>query len=189
MASTNIDKVFRKIEKDFVKIAKEAAKNAAERAQEEIRSKADEFIDEYYAEYQPEFYDRKYALYKLVEGVYEEREMKNGLMIEFGVKYNSSNISGIHSSNSLYRQGGERWIPRLSRDFDFDSSNNGIPEAPWIMDKFLHGIHPSGAIGDSGGFKFKSPDAKMQSFFDKHLDKKLKSYMNDALMSAVKKYF
>lgn len=189
MASTNIEKAFRKIEKDFVKIAKEAAKDAAEMAQKDIRQKADEFIDEYYAEYQPEVYKRKYALYKLVEGVYKERENAKGLTIEFGVLYNASNISGVHESNSWYRQSGTRWIPRLSSDFDFDSSNNGIPEAPWIMDKFIHGIHPSGYIGESGGVKFKSPDAKMQSFFDKQLNKRIKSYMNDALMRAVEKYF
>ena len=189
MASTDINKAFNEIKKDFVKIAKEAAKDAAERAQKDIRQKADEFIDDYYDEYQPEVYRRKYALYKLVEGVYKEHETKKGLMIEFGVQYNSSNITGVHKSNSWYRQSGTHWIPRLSGDFDFDSANNGIPEAPWIMDKFIHGIHPSGYIGDGGGFKFKSPDAKMQSYFDKHLDKKLKSYMNDALMSAVKKYF
>lgn len=189
MASTNIDKIFRKIEKDFVKLAKNAAKDAAERAQKDIQQKADEFIEEYYDEYSPAAYDRKYALYKLVEGVYKERENKKGLTIEFGVKYNASNIIGVHKSNSWYRQTGTHWIPRLSGDFDFDSANNGIPEAPWIMDKFLQGIHPSGYIGDDGGFKYTSTDEKMQKFFDKELDIKLQSYMNDALMSAVKNYF
>lgn len=189
MASKNVDKAFRRIEKDFVKLAKAAAKNAAEKAQKDIRAKADEFIDDYYDEWQPDFYKRKYALYNLVEGVYKERETSKGIEIEFGVKYNASNIAGVHESNSWYRQSGTNWIPRLSRDFDFDSQNNGIPQAPWIMDKFLHGIHPSGYIGDSGGMKFKSSDAKMQSFFDKTLNKRLQSYMNDELMRAVRKYF
>lgn len=190
MASTNVDKIFRQIEKDFVKLAKEAAKEAANKAQKDVRQKADQFIDEYYDEYSPERYKRKHALYKLVERVYKESESADGIMIEFGVKYNPSNITGVHKSNSWYRQGGTSWIPRLSGDFDFDSGNNGIPEAPWITEKFLSGIHPSGLIGDDGGIKKgKSPDEKMQEFFDIELDNKLQSYMNEALLSAVKKYF
>ena len=191
MASTNIDEIFRQIEKDFVGLAKEAAKEAANRAQKDVKQKADQFITEYYDEYSPlAYHNRKKALYKLVERIYEESETADGIMIEFGVRYNSSNIIGVHKSNSWYRQTGTRWIPRLSGDFDFDSANNGIPEAPWITEKFLSGIHPSGLIGDDGGTKVgKSPDEKMQDFFNKELDDKLQSYMTDALLHAVKKYF
>lgn len=191
MASTNIDKIFRQIEKDFVKLAKDAAKEAANKAQADVKQKADQFIKEYYDEYSPSIYKkRRHALYKLVEPVYKESESANGITIEFGVKYNPSNIEGVHKSNSWYRRSGTWWIPRLSGDFDFDSANNGIPQASWITEKFLSGIHPSGKIGDDGGIGgFRSPDEKMQQFFDSELDNKLKSYMNDALMGAVKKYF
>ena len=190
MASTNIDKIFRQIEKDYIKLAKEAAQKAATKAQKEVRQKADQFIDEYYDEYAPYYYNRKYALYKLVEDVYEESSSAKGIMIEFGVKYNSSNIAGAHKSNSWYRKSGTRWIPRLSGDFDFDSQNNGIPQAEWITEKFLAGQHPSGKIGDDGGIEcFGSPDEKMQKFFDTELNNKLTSYMSEALLSAVKTYF
>lgn len=189
MASTNVDKIFRQIEKDFIQLAKDAAKEAANRAQTDIESKADQFIDEYYNEYSPSYYRRKHALYDLIEPVYEESGSKKGITIEFGAKYNASNIEGVHKSNSWYRQSGTHWIPRLSGDFDFDSKNNGIPEASWITENFLSGVHPSGKIGDNGGTKFASPDEKMQDFFDKELNDKLKSYINEALLSAVKKYF
>lgn len=189
MASTNIDAVFRQIEKDFIEISKKAAQEAATKAQADVRKKADQFISEYYDEYAPEYYKRKYALYKLVEKVYEVSESADGIMIEFGVKYNSSNIAGVHKSNSWYRQSGTHWIPRLSGDFDFDSQNNGIPESTWITEKFLEGIHPSGAIGDDGGFRGQSPDKKMQEFFDQELNDKISAYMNEALLSAVKAYF
>lgn len=190
MASTNIDKIFRQIEKDYIKLAKEAAQKAANKAQKEIRQKADQFIDEYYDEYAPYYYKRTYSLYKLVEDVYEESQSKNGIAIEFGVKYNSSNIKGAHKSNSWYHKSGAHWIPRSSGNFDFDSSNNGMPEASWITEKFLSGQHPSGKIGDDGGIEaFGSPDDKMQQFFDGELTDKLTSYMNDAILSAVKTYF
>lgn len=189
MASTNVDKIFRQIEKDFVKLAKDAAREAANRAQTDVERKADQFIDEYYGEYSPNRYMRKHALYNLIEPVYEEFDSKKGITIEFGVKYNASNIEGVHKSNSWYHQSGDHWIPRLSGDFDFDSQNNGIPQAEWITEKFLSGIHPSGQVGDDGGKKFVSPDEKMQAFFDTELNSKLTSYMNEALLGAVKKYF
>lgn len=190
MASTNIDKIFSQIEKDFAKLAKNAAKEASNKAQKDVEQKAKQFIDEYYDEYMPSYYERQYALYNLVEPVYKESESAKGILIEFGVKYNPSNIEGVHKSNSRYRQSGTWWTPRLSGDFDFDSANNGIPQASWITEKFLSGQHPSGKIGDDRGIEcFGSPDDKMQQFFDSELDNKLKSYINDALMGAVKNYF
>jgi hypothetical protein len=189
MASTNVDKIFRQIEKDFVKLAKDAARSAANKAQVDIKRKADQFIDEYYSEYSPSSYKRKHALYNLIEPVYNESEDKKGIKIEFGVKYNASNIEDVHNSNSWYRKSGDRWVPRLSGNFDFDSQNNGIPQAAWITEKFISGIHPSGKIGDDGGAEFTSSDEKMQSFFDSELNNKLKSYISEALLGAVKKYF
>lgn len=190
MATTNLDAFFSQIEKDFIKLSKEAAQKAAKRAQEDIKQKADRFIDEYYASYQPKAYKRKMALYRLVERVYEESESSNGITIEFGVKYDHSKIEGVHQSNSRYHQSGSDWIPRLSSSFSFDSGDNGIPSAEWITNKFLEGIHPSGLIGDNGGHKdSKSPDQKMQEFFDSELNNKVGSYMQEALLSAVKAYF
>lgn len=189
MADTNIDEIFSKIEEDFVKLSKEAAKSAARKAQKDIRAKADKFIAEYYA-YQPKMYkNRKHALYKIVQDYYEESESRNGISIEFGVKYNPSKL-GDHHSNSWYRQSGTKWIPRLSGDFDFDSQNNGIPSPTWIVDKFWEGIHPSGKIGDDGGVAdAQSSDEKMQQFFDAELNDLVMSYMNEALFDAVATYF
>ena len=191
MASTNIDAIFAQIEQDFIKISKEAAQKAAVRAQAEIKDKADQFIDEYYSSYTPTRYKRrKGALKRLVTNVYEESASSNGVAIEFGIRYDSSKIEGVHESNSWYRQSGTDWIPRLSSNFDFDSANNGIPSASWITNKFLEGIHPSGLIGDDGGHKDKqSPDQKMQEFFNAELQQKVISYMQEELLSAVKAYF
>jgi hypothetical protein len=191
MATTNIDAIFNKIEQDFIKISKEAAKKAATKAQKDIKEKADQFIGEYY-DYTPKRYkkNRKHALYDLVEKVYEESESSSGVTIEFGIKYDHSKIEGLHKSNSRYRQSGSEWIPRLSADFNFDSGDNGIPSAEWITNKFLEGIHPSGLIGNDGGHKDKkSPDKKMQEFFNTELQQKVNRYMTEELLSAVKKYF
>lgn len=191
MAETNVDKIFAKIEKDFVELSKNAARNAANKAQEDIKQKADKFIDEYY-EYNAKAYkkQRKHALYKLVEKYYEEKESPDGIMIKFGIIYNPSNIMGVHQSNSWYHQSGTEWIPRNSGSFDFDSQNNGIPSATWITEKFLEGVHPSGKIGDNDGIHdSQSPDEKMQKFFDMDLNNLLKTYISKALLGAVKEYF
>lgn len=189
MAATNIDEIFSQIQKDFVELSKNAARKAADKAQKEIRAKADKFIKEYYA-YSPKVYKRTYSLYKLVENYYAESDSGNGIEIEFGIKYNPSNISGVHRSNSWYHQTGTRWIPRLSDDFDFDSQNNGIPSATWITNKFIEGIHPSGRIGDDGGISDgMSPDTKMQQFFDTELEDLVISYINKSLLDSVAAYF
>lgn len=192
MAATNIDEIFSQIEKDFVELSKNAARSAANKAQKDIREKADKFIKEYY-EYKPKLYtdaQRQHALYKLVEDYYVELEKKNGIEIEFGVKYNPSNISGLHHSTSWYHRYGTRWIPRLSDEFDFNSQKHGIPSAEWITDKFIEGIHPSGKIGDDGGISDgPSPDYKMQQFFDTELEDLVISYINKSLLDSVATYF
>ena len=187
MAVTNWNDFFSRIEEDFVELSKKAAQSAARKAQEDIKQKADQCIKEYY-EY-PTSYDREKALFELVERHYEEKDVSGGVIIEFGVKYNPSNISGLHRSNSWYRQSGTRWIPRKEGDFDFDSQNNGIPDATWITEKFWEGIHPSGKIDDNGGNSERSTDDKMQDFFDTKLESKVYSYLNEAIFSELEKYF
>ena len=191
MASTNGDQIWSQIEDDFAELLKAAAKEAATKAQKDIRKKADKFIKEYYA-YQPKMYtDRQYSLYKLVENYYKETAKSDGIEIEFGIKYNPSKISGKHKSNSWYHQTGTHWIPRDSGDFDWDSQNHGIPEAAWITNKFLEGVHPSGRIGDNGGIadQYGSPDERMQEFFDNELGDMIDQYISSSLLKSLRKYF
>ena len=183
MADTNIDAIFKEIEKDFVKLSKDAARSAANKAQEDIRQKADKFIDEYY-QYKPKRYtQRKYALYKLVQKYYKEKEHANGITIEFGVEYDSSQIKGLHQSSSPFHQSGDKWISRDSSGFNWNGGDNGIPEAEWITNKFLAGEHPW-AQTDS-----QSSDEKMQDFFDAELDKLVEDYISSSLMGAISEYF
>ena len=191
MAAINIDEVFNQIEKDFVKLSKDAAREAANRAQKDIVRQADKFINEYYDEYTPKVYKkRQKALFKLMQDYYKEKEVKSGTVIEFGVEYNSEKIKGVHRSRSPLHQYGNEWIPRNSSAFKWDSGDNGIPEPEWITNKFLSGEHPSGFAGVDDGIKVgQSPDEKMQHFFDTKLDDLVGTYMYGALMDAVKKYF
>ena len=192
MAATNIDKVFAQIEKDFVLLAQSAARGAAIKAQKDIQKKADKFIDEYYASYSPKWYRRKGHLHKLVKEYYREDKLSNGIMIEFGIEYSSSQISGLHKSYSPYHQGGGEWISRANNkdSFNFDSGDNGIPSADWITNKFLEGIHPSGKLGDDGGIAdAMSPDDKMQKFFDQELENLVAGYIHGNLLDLVKTYF
>lgn len=192
MAATNIDEAFKQIEKDFMELSKTAARNAATKAQKDIKEKADRFIDEYYASYEPAWYNRKKQLYKLVQKYYQERELKKGIVIEFGIQYTPSKIRGLHKSYSPYHKTGNTWISRQRDEgsFHFDAGDNGIPEAEWITEKFLEGIHPSGKLGDEGGKQdAQSPDEKMQHFFDKELGDLVMTYMNRYLLNLVQYYF
>ena len=190
MAATNIDEVFKQIEKDFVELSKTAARNAATKAQKDIAEKADKFIDEYYASYKPAWYNRKKHLYKLVQKYYQERQLKKGIVIEFGVEYSASKIRGLHKSYSYWHQRGGEWKSRASSGFNFDTGDNGIPEPEWITENFLEGIHPSGKLGDDNGIRnAQSPDEKMQKFFDKELSDLISTYMNRYLLDSVKYYF
>ena len=190
MAATNIDEVFSQIEKDFMELSKDAARKAANRAQKHIVIQADKFINEYYNEYNPSAYKRKRALFKLVQDYYKEREGKKGITIEFGVEYNPVKIKGLHESNSRFHQSGGKWISRNTSGFNKNSGDNGIPQPEWITERFLAGQHPSGMIGDNEGIKIgKSPDEKMQDFFDTRLDNLVGDYMHSALMDAVASYF
>ena len=188
---SNIDEIFKQIEKDFEVLSEKAARSAAIKAQKDISKKADQFIKEYYASYSPKWYHRTYALYDLVEDYYKETDKNNGITIEFGITYNPSKLSGVHRSYSPYHQGGGAWISRTNKDkFDFNSGNNGIPQPEWITDNFLKGIHPSGKLGDDGGqCDAKNPDAKMQDFFNKELESMVNQYISTALWEAVSKYF
>lgn len=193
MAATNIDKVFKQIEKDFVELSKNAARNAATKAQRDIKEKADKFIDEYY-EYKPKWYgkSRKKALYKLVQKYYQETTTNKGIIIEFGIQYTPSKIYGVHKSYSPYHKSGNNWVSRANDpdNFHFDKGDNGIPEATWITDNFIEGIHPSGKLGDDRGVQdLHSPDEKMQKFFDKELGNLVMNYMNKYLLDLVKYYF
>jgi hypothetical protein len=183
MAGTNIDAVFAQIEKDFVELSKAAAKSAATKAQKDIQNKADKFVEEYYASYRPHIYKRQNALYKLVTPYYKEKETGSGMKIEFGVKYNSSKIKGIHKSSSWWHQSGGPWISKDNPSFHLDKGDNGIPDPEWITDQFLSGVHPW-AQTDS-----QSPDEKMQNFFDAELDDLVNGYISTALLEAVSKYF
>lgn len=185
MADTNFDAIFAQIEKDFVKLSKNAAKSAANKAQNDIREKADKFISEYYESYTPKIYRRKHALYKLVQNYYKERDNGKGLTIEFGIKYSPSKMGHVHRSNSWWHQSGKEWKSRLDTESKFNSSrqDNGIPSPEWITSNFLDGIHPW-AQTDA-----PSPDDKMQKFFDDELESLINTYMSDALMESVASYF
>ena len=69
---------------------------------------------------------------------------------------------------------------RLSKFF---SEENGIPEAEWITNQFLEGIHPWASQDP------QSPDEKMQDFFDTELNNLVMNYMQQHLLSNIRTYF
>lgn len=194
MADINLNEFFKNIERDFVKLSEDAARTAANKAQKDIRTKADKFIAEYYL-YRPAVYrDRRYALYHLVEDYYHETATASGIVIEFGVFYKPSNIRGVHRSKSKFHQSGRTWIPRNNEAFNFNTGNNGIPDHRWITDNFLDGVHPYPYKKD-GKWEYteiedsQSSREKMDQFFDIELEGLVLTYMNTALLNAIRSYF
>ena len=177
MADQSIDTVFDAILKDCNAIATQAVKGAAKKVKDDIIKEANSYLQKYYNNYKPRVYKRRYNLQKAITPVFEDKSTKNGISIEVGVEYNSSNLKGCYKSNSRFHQSGDTW--RSVTDYYKFSSDNGIPEPEWIMENFLEGVHPS-AQTDS-----ESTNSLMRNFFDMELPNRIEQYVQSELFDAI----
>ena len=175
----SIDAAFAAIMKDCQAIAAEAVKSAAMKAQDDIIAEADKYLQYYYDSYKPKKYKRTKQLKNAIKPIFKDNGFGNGGSIEIGVKYDASPLMNAYHSNSWYHKSGTHWIARPSGDFDFDSQNNGIPEAEWILDNFLRGQH-GGAQQD-----FNSTNTLMLDFFDNELPNRINQYVQESLFGAI----
>jgi hypothetical protein len=137
--------MFKKINKNSKQMAVQVMRDVANQAFKLSTEKAKECLKDYYNNYKPgpHGYRRTYQLHKSIRLIKPVEKSKNGMyIIGFAVKYDSSRLDGLYRSNSWYHQGGGDWISRKDSRFNSSSQNNGIVESSFILENYLHGIHP-----------------------------------------------
>ena len=184
MAGKSIDDVFADILKDCKSVATEVVKKAAKKTQKDILKEAKNYLAEYY-KYKPKRYKRTYQLQNAIIPVFKKQSNKDMISFEVGVRYDSTPLIGKYRSNSWYHQTGTKWISSDSMDFDFDSQNNGIPEAGWILDNFLLGIHKWGDGPDEYEQDRVSTNTLMEKFFENELPARINQYVQEELFAAI----
>ena len=143
--ATNLDAMFKKIDKNSKQTAVQAMRDVANQAFQLSTEKAKECLRNYYNNYKPgpHGYRRTYQLKKAIRLIKPVEKSKNGTyIIGFAIKYDSSRLDGLYRSNSWYHQEGSEWISRNDSRFNPKSQQHGVVESSFILDNYLHGIHP-----------------------------------------------
>lgn len=187
----DIDSAFDAILGKCMSITKRAVRSAAKKAHKDIIKESYRQLAKYYASYKPKKYKRTKRLHKAIIPIFKDNSTQKEILFEIGVEYDANKLKGFYYSNSWYHQSGTEWIGRNDPYFDWDSSNNGIPEPEWIMDNFLKGRHIWGdpdTFGPStsgkhswGQIDAESPGNLMEEFFDTTLPEYINSYISKAM--------
>lgn len=194
MANESLENAFAEVLDDCQAIATKALANAAKKAQKDIMIEADKYLQKYYAQYKPKKYKRTKQLQKAITPIFNDKLSNGGGFIEIGVKYDPTPLMDLYRSNSWYHQSGNHWIGREDNDFDFDSQNNGIPEASWILDNFIEGIHPRTrrSLNGNGGYTYipkqfsgTSTNTLMTKFFKTQLPNRINRYFAEELFDVI----
>ena len=176
-------KLYKYVMKNAQRSAITASKNVARKIKNDIYNQALKNLEIYYANYDPDVYERTYNLKNAIRSHYQDDSTDTKISIEVGVIYDENNLRA-YASNSWYHQNGESWVSRDSTSFDWESQSNGTPSPEWILDNFLHGIHPRTTTGYSYApvTDPKSQIQLMEEFIDNEIPKKIDEYMNQELL-------
>ena len=188
--SRNLDSMFKKIQKNSEELGMAAMMSAAKKAYKLAVAEAKSCLKNYLNK-KPKRYDRlnpspledalMYSKPKLTEE-------KGVCYISFALRYDSSKIVGKYESNSWWHQSGGEWVSRFKNEnnFKYDSQANGIPDAGWILNNYLEGVHPGWYNGVDYGWKDarKTKDT-MKNFFEKELHDKAGQLIYEAMQGAI----
>ena len=179
----NFADVYKSVIRNAKRAAVSAAKQTAQKIARDMYKEALEGLAIYYENYDPDVYDRTYNLKNAIRQHYEDKSTKNQVNIEIGIVYDASYLEAYRSNSPLHQSGNE-WISRTSNSFDWDSGNNGMPDPEWILNNFLHGIHPRTTIGYAYAPVQDSVNqiGIMNLFIDKKVQNLMDKYMNQALI-------
>lgn len=186
--------IFDDIIKNAQSVAVAAIKGASKQVQKEVCKQAEKNLQEYYASYSPKQYKRTNRLRRAILPYYADKSNSKNICIEVGVQYKSGALVGAYRSNSWYHQGGDDWISQNDSGFNFQASNNGIPEPEWILDNFWEGEHPVTKITTDANGKRKyvyspvkttSQFELMENFYNTVLKDKINGYVSAAIESAI----
>lgn len=183
MKSNDFGEIYSNVMKNAKRAAISAAKTSAKKVAKDMEKKALDNLQIYYDNYDPDVYERTYNLKNAIRPYYRDSSNDKTVSIEIGIIYDASYLSA-YTSNSWFHQGGGEWISRNDAGFDWQGQGNGMPDPEWILDNFLHGIHPRTTKGyayapvqDS-----KSQIQMMNEFIDNEVPKRIDAYMNAALI-------
>lgn len=196
MAQQSLESLFDDIVKDYKAVATEAIEKAAIKAQNDIMEKAYSCLEKYYSNYKPKKYKRHGYLKRAIVPVLIDQTTRRKIAFRVGVKYDKDNLVGLYKSNSRFHQSGDEWrsrgmfygsdkylgpLKKPHDQFNFDGSDNGIPEPEWILNNFLRGVHPWVKQRPDKEWS----DSMMEKFFDDELSKKIEAYMEEELIEAI----
>lgn len=195
----DFNKIFDDILNDSTSVAIAAIKNASKQVQRDVCEQAEKNLQTYYKSYSPKRYERTNRLRRAILPYYADKSNSKNICIEVGVQYKSSALTGAYKSNSWYHKSGGDWVSRTNGNFNFNGSNNGIPQPEWILNNFWEGIHPvTKYIGwldeDSGRerrdyvydpVKTESQFSLMEKFYNTVLKDKIGDYVNSAIENAI----
>ena len=190
--SQNLDKMFRQIQKNSEEMAMKAMINAANKAFNLALQEAKSCLKNYLKR-KPSVYKRinPSPLQKAVRAVKPKFIEKNGKCeISFAIIYDSTRIKGAYKSNSWWHQSGDEWIsrfdPKTKNRFRFDSQDNGIPDAGWILNNYLDGVHPGWVNDiDYGWTDSENTRNTMRIFFEKELKEKAGPLIYEAMQGVI----
>lgn len=176
MAGQDISGMFDGFINNSQEIITKAIKSAASKAQNDVIQEAQSCLQKYYSNYSPRIYRRTYRLKRVIFPYWADRGGKGSVSVEVGVQYKASGLKGAYRSNSRYHQSGGSWIDAMHRD---DSPNNGLPQPDWILDNYIHGIHP---WAQTDG---ESTDELMEKFFENELPGHIGQYIESELFNLI----
>ena len=182
--ATQLEAIFKKIEKNSKQIAISSMRTAAVKAHKLAERQAKECLQKYYSSYAPKRYKRTKTLAKAIRSVKPmEKTSGSNHLIKFGIIYDSNLIKGMYESNSWYHKSGDEWIPRDSEDFNKDSQGNGAVQSFFVLENYLNGIHPW-VQNDSW-----STREVMTELFEEKMPGYLDSLVYQAMQKAVMSFF
>lgn len=188
--SQNLDKAFKRIQKNSENLAMKAMINAANEAFNLAIEKANSCLDNYLKR-KPKIYKRLNPS-PLKKALIAEKpqfsESGGHCYIEFSLTYDSTIIKGAYESNSWWHQSGDTWVSRFDEPdkFKFDSQDNGIPDSGWILNNYLEGVHPGWFNGvDKGWQDADKPAETMKYFFEHELHEKAGPLIYKAMQGVI----
>lgn len=188
--SQDLNKLFKQIQKSSEAMGIAAMQDAANKAFDLAKDKAKTCLETYYKK-KPKIYKRTKQLKSAIKtGKPKLKEVGDKCRISFSILYDASYLVGKYKSKSDFHQSGDKWISRFDepKKFNFNGDNNGIPDANWILDNYLKGIHPGWYKGKNHGWEDgeqNSTDYMMTQFFEKELFEKASELIYESMHDAV----
>jgi hypothetical protein len=194
----NLGDAFKEIEKQSKQMAINSMKTVAQKAHKLALKKALSCLKQYYKNYKPKRYKRSNSLKNAIK-TYSPKESIRGTThnVSFSVVYDSRYLNGLYHSNSWYHQSGNTWKPvvltwapdNLVKQYANDEwykgmrndygQDNGVPEAGWILNNYLQGVHPWAKTDN------ESTGTMMKKFFQEDLPNKVGDLIYEEMQDAI----